>query len=91
MGREGALRQSELVPLADLPSCFVLIALVWLLSGVAAAEDSSLSVALVGLDGQQSTLTLPELEALPRVKTARKSMVQCMFLRARCSATCWSK
>jgi hypothetical protein len=35
--REGALRQSELVPLADLPSCFVLIALVWLLSGVAAA------------------------------------------------------
>ena len=27
----------------------------------------------------------------PRVKTARKSMVQCMFLRARCSATCWPK
>ncbi len=46
---------------------FALIALVWLSSGVA-AEDSSLSVALVGLDGQKSTLTLPELDALPRVK-----------------------
>ena len=77
LGSEGALCQSELVPLADLPSCFVLIALVWLLSGVAAAEDSSLSVALVGLDGQQSTLTLPELEALARVKTARKRCSAC--------------
>ena len=37
---------------ASMRPCFVLIALVWLLSGVAAAEDSSLSVALVGLDGQ---------------------------------------
>ncbi len=46
---------------------FALIALVWLSSGVA-AEDSSLSVALVGLDGQKSTLTLLELDALPRVK-----------------------
>ena len=27
-----------------------------------------MSVALVGLDGQKSTLTLPELDALPRVK-----------------------
>ena len=45
---------------------FVLIALVCLAS--AAAEDSSLSVALTGLDGQQATLTLPELDALPRVK-----------------------
>ena len=48
--------------------CFALIAVVWLSSGVAAAEDSSLSVALVGLDGQQFTLTMPELDALPRVK-----------------------
>jgi len=45
---------------------FVLIALVCLAS--AAAEDRSLSVALTGLDGQQATLTLPELDALPRVK-----------------------
>ena len=48
--------------------CFALIAVVWLSSGVAAAEDSSLSVALVGLDGQQSTLTMPELDALPQIK-----------------------
>ena len=48
--------------------CFALIALVWLSSGVAAAEDASLSVALVGLDGQQFTLTMPEIDALPRVK-----------------------
>jgi hypothetical protein len=48
--------------------CFALIALVWLSSGVAAVEDASLSVALVGLDGQQFTLTMPELDALPRVK-----------------------
>lgn len=48
--------------------CFTLIALVWLSSGVAAVEDASLSVALVGLDDQQFTLTMPELDALPRVK-----------------------
>ena len=48
--------------------CFALIALVWLSSGVAAVEDASLSVALMGLDGQQFTLTMPELDALPRVK-----------------------
>jgi hypothetical protein len=47
--------------------CFVLIALVWLASAAAAGDNSS-SVALTGLDGQQSTLTLPELDALPRVK-----------------------
>ena len=48
--------------------CFALIAIVWLSSGVAAGENSSLRVALVGLYGQQFTLTMPELDALPRVK-----------------------
>jgi hypothetical protein len=47
---------------------FGLLALIWLACGVIAAEDSSLSVALTGLDGQKSTLTLPELDTLPRVK-----------------------
>jgi hypothetical protein len=46
--------------------CFVLLAFVCLSS--AAAQDDSLNVALVGLEGQQSTLTLQELDALPRVK-----------------------
>ena len=47
---------------------FALIAVVWLLSDFAAAEESNLSVALVGLDDQRYTLTIPELDALPRVK-----------------------
>jgi hypothetical protein len=45
---------------------FVFVALVWLSS--AAAQEASLNVALVGLEGQQSTLTMQELDALPRVK-----------------------
>jgi hypothetical protein len=48
--------------------CLVFIALLWLTCGVIAAEDSSFSVALTGLDGQKATLTLPELDTLPRVK-----------------------
>ena len=47
--------------------CFALIVITWL-GNTAAAEDSASSVALAGLDGQQATLTLPELDALPRVK-----------------------
>jgi hypothetical protein len=38
---------------------FALIAVVWLLSDFAAAEESNLSVALVGLEGQRYTLTIP--------------------------------
>jgi hypothetical protein len=51
-------------------SCLTLFALVGLTCGVIAAEDSSLSVALTGLDGQQATLTLADLETLPRVKVS---------------------
>jgi hypothetical protein len=43
------------------------LAIAWLASSAVAAEDSY-SVSLIGLDGQRSTLTLPELDALPRVK-----------------------
>jgi hypothetical protein len=50
---------------ASMRPCFALAALVWHVSGVTAAGDSSLSVALMGLDGQQATLTLLELDALP--------------------------
>lgn len=46
--------------------CFALIAFVWFESGVALAEESY--VALTGLDGQKSTLTLAELDALPHLK-----------------------
>jgi hypothetical protein len=45
-----------------------LIVVMFLSSSVAAPADNSVSVALAGLDGQQSTLTLSELDALPRVK-----------------------
>jgi hypothetical protein len=48
--------------------CLVFIALLWLTCGVIAAEDGPFSVALTGLDGQKATLTLPELDTLPRVK-----------------------
>ncbi len=47
---------------------FLLPALVSLAAGLARAEDASTSVALTGLDGQQATITLEELDALPRVK-----------------------
>jgi hypothetical protein len=48
----------------------VLLALVWLGYGPAAAEESSFSVALAGLDGQKAALTLAELDSLPRVKVS---------------------
>jgi hypothetical protein len=51
--------------------CFALFTLLWLASSAAAGEDSS-SVALTGLDGQQATLTLSGLDALPRVKIEAK-------------------
>ncbi len=47
---------------------FAVLTLLGLLSGVAAAEDASSSVLLTGLDNQRSTLTLADLDALPRVK-----------------------
>jgi hypothetical protein len=37
---------------------------------VAAAEESGTAIALAGLDGQQSVLTLAELDALPRVQVS---------------------
>jgi hypothetical protein len=46
---------------------FLSPALLLLASGVARAEEASPSVALTGLDGQQATITLAELDALPRV------------------------
>jgi hypothetical protein len=49
-------------------SSFSLIAVAWLASSAIAAEDRYFSVTLMGLDGQRSTLTLPELDALPRAK-----------------------
>lgn len=49
-------------------SFFVLPASLLLASAVASAEDASPSVALTGLDGQQASITLVELDALPRVK-----------------------
>jgi hypothetical protein len=51
-------------------TCFVLVAVFGLLNGFVAAEDSSMSVTLVGLDGQQHILTIFELDALPRVKSS---------------------
>ena len=58
---------------------FALVALASLISG-AAAEDSFLSVAVVGLDGQQHTLTAVELDALPRVAiSAREHGAQHVF------------
>jgi hypothetical protein len=50
---------------------FALVALL-LSSGIAIAEDASSSVALTGLDGQKSALTLAELDALPRVQVNAK-------------------
>lgn len=44
-----------------------------LASGVAGAEDSA-SVALVGLDGRKSVLTLSELDALPQVEISVKEL-----------------
>jgi hypothetical protein len=46
---------------------FALLAFISLTSGVSAQETPA-SVTLTGLDGQQSSLTLSELDALPRVK-----------------------
>jgi len=46
----------------------VLLALIWPGFGPAAAEQSSFSMALAGLDGQKADLTLAELDLLPRVK-----------------------
>lgn len=48
--------------------CLAFFAIVWLASSVIAADDGSLSVALTGLDGQKSALTLADLDTLPRVK-----------------------
>jgi hypothetical protein len=66
------MQQSRLNQVSDwtrkMRPCLALNVIIWLSSGGVAAENSSLSVALVGLDGQQSTLTMPELDALPRVK-----------------------
>jgi hypothetical protein len=46
----------------------VLLALIWPGFGPAAAEESSSSVVLAGLDGQKAVLTVAELDSLPRVK-----------------------
>jgi hypothetical protein len=46
----------------------VLLALVWQGCGPAAAEESSSSMELAGLDGQKAVVTLAELDSLPRVK-----------------------
>jgi hypothetical protein len=48
-------------------SVFVLVLLL-LGCGVAAAQESATPITLSGLDGQQSALTLAELDALPRVQ-----------------------
>ncbi len=48
---------------------FALLALLGLWSGVVAAEDAS-SILLTGFDNQRSTLTLADLDALPRVKVS---------------------
>jgi hypothetical protein len=48
---------------------FVLIAFVWF-SSAAIAEDVAASLALAGLEGQKATLTIAELDALPRVKVS---------------------
>ncbi len=49
-----------------------LISLCLLLSGIASAEDTSFVVSLTGLDGQRSTLTTHDLDALPRFKVSSK-------------------
>ncbi len=49
---------------------FALFALICFATGGASAQDNSSSVALNGLDGQQASLTLSELDALPRVKVS---------------------
>jgi hypothetical protein len=46
---------------------FALVVLVFA-TGSVLAEDASSSVALTGLDGQKSALTLAELDALPQVQ-----------------------
>jgi hypothetical protein len=46
----------------------VLLALIWQGFGPSAAEESTFSVALAGLDGQKAVLTLAELDSLPRFK-----------------------
>ena len=48
-------------------SVFVLVLLL-LGCSVAVAEESALAVAVAGLDGQQTRLTLADLDALPRVQ-----------------------
>jgi hypothetical protein len=59
---------------------FALLALLGLWSGVAATEDASSSVLLTGLDNQRSTLTLTDLDTLPRVKvTATQHGVSHVF------------
>ncbi len=58
---------------------FVLVALL-LGSGFAAAEDTTASITLSGLNGQQSVLTSAELDALPRVQvTANEHGAQHTF------------
>lgn len=58
---------------------FALVALASLMTG-AGGEDRFLSVAVVGLDGQQHTLTVAELDALPRVTiSAREQGTQHVF------------
>ncbi len=52
------------------------LVLLWLSTGVAVAEDASSTVSLRGLDGQRSTLTLADLDALPRVKLSAKQRGQ---------------
>ena len=49
-------------------TCFALIC--FTIGSGAFAEDNSLSVALRGLGGQQATLTVAELDALPQVKVS---------------------
>ncbi len=49
-----------------------LLALIGFWSGVASAEDASSVVRLTGLDAQQYTLTLAELDALPRIKVSTR-------------------
>jgi len=51
-------------------SWLVLVVAVHLASGAVAAQEGPAIVMLSGLDGQQSTLTLAELEALPRAKVS---------------------
>jgi len=50
---------------------FALVA-VLCLRGAAVAQEAAPSVALAGLDGQKSALTLADLAALPRVKISAK-------------------